>query len=1066
MTAAAEGSSSSSHRDRGPRVASIDAGRPFLPTLVRALLDGDLLPSFRWDGRDPVALADALILVPTRRAARALEVAFLAEIAARGGPPAMLLPTIRPFGDVDADEDLFADDDADEPVATPLERRLVMARLVLGWTRALAGSLLNPATGAAPTLPSSPAEAVRLSTALLTLMDQVVSQGVDWRRLDDLVPEDHAAYWQMTRAFLAIVADTWPRHLAERGLADPAVRRHAAVRREAARLAADPPKGPVIAAGSTGSVPSTAELIATVSRLPAGVVVLPGLDFDLDEAAWDLLEPAPATRGDPVPGHPQYGLRLLLDRLGVARSDVRRPGGPPPPAAAARLRLLSESLRPAETSDTWAHFAARIRDGDFDLSSALAGLALIEAESETEEALAVALALREAIEDPTRTAALVTPDRILARRVAAELARWGLDIDDSAGRPFGHTCAALLARLVAEVALGGYEPAAVAALLAHPLARFGRSPREARRLGRIVELVVLRAPRPRPFGRGLLAAYDERVAEITAERSREPRPLRRLGGDTLAAARDLLAALVAALEPLESLAATGDVAVPVLLAAHVAALAVVARDDTGSDAALYDGEDGAALAAALAELTRAAASEGADLAFDAAAWPGFFDALLGDAPVRRPTAPDARIFVFGPLEARLLSFDLVVLAGLDEGVWPITTRTDPWLSRPMRRDMALEAPERRIGLSAHDYTQGASAPRVVLARAARAGGAPTVASRWLQRLVTLIGAEGHRRLTAEADRFLDWARALDAAAAPPRSIGRPSPRPPVEWRPTKLSVTEIETWIRDPYAVHARHVLGLDPLDPLGGSLGAAERGTFVHAVLADFVATWNGSASPAEAARLAEIAERRLAAYDAFPEIVALWRPRLAAVARWWLGADAARSPLVAERRTEVPGRWVLPVDGVPFVLTGVADRIDLMHDGAIAVLDYKTGRPPSDKEVRSLLAPQLPLEAAMARAGAFGPDLAGRPLAELAYLHLKGGEVGGTWERRGAAEAGDAPETLAAAAHDRLADLVRAYRDPATGWTSRRHVRFEKDRSGPYDHLARVAEWAAGELPEGGDA
>ncbi len=1064
MTAAPDASPSRRSPDRPPRVASIDAGRPFLPTLVDALLDGALLPGFRWDRLDPTALADVLILVPTRRAARALEATFLAAVVARGGPEVTLLPTIRPFGDVDADEDLFADDGDDEPVATPLERRLVMARLVLGWTRALAGALLNPATGAAPTLPSSPAEAVRLSTALLTLMDQVVSQGVDWRRLDDLVPDDYAAYWQMTRAFLAIVADTWPKHLAERGLADPAVRRHAAVRREAARLAAAPPNGPVIAAGSTGSVPSTADLIAVVSRLENGAVVLPGLDFDLDAAAWAALEPVDGV-GEPVPGHPQYGLRLLLDRLGVDRGDVLRLAPPREAKAAARARLLSESLRPAETSESWADFAAAIRAGTFDLLGALDGMAVIEAKSEAEEALAVALALREAVEDPTRTAALVTPDRVLARRVAAELARWGLAIDDSAGQPFGHTRAALLARLTAEVALGGFEPAAVAALLAHPLARFGRSAGAARRAARVVEMVALRGPRTLPFGRGLLAAYDERVTAITAERSREPRPLRRLSADTLAEGRDLLTALVAALEPLESLAGRGDVTVPTLLSTHVAALTAIARDDTGSDAALYDGEDGAALAAALADFERAAASEGAELAFDAAAWPGFFDALLGDAPVRRPTAPDARIFVFGPLEARLLAFDLVVLAGLDEGVWPIATRTDPWLSRPMRRDMTLEAPERRIGLSAHDYAQGAAAPRVVLARSARTGGAPTVASRWLQRLTTLVGDDGHTRLTRAGERFLVWARTLDAASSPPATVARPDPKPPLAWRPTRLSVTEIETWIRDPYAVYARHVLGLDPLDPLGGEIGAAERGTFVHEVLARFVADWDGTASRREADRFATIAGDLLTAYDAFPEVVALWRPRLTAIARWWLAADAARSPRVAERRTEVGGRWELPVDGVSFTLTGVADRLDLLADGALAVLDYKTGRPPSEKEVQSLLAPQLPLEAAMARAGAFGPDLVGRPIAELAYLHLKGGETGGSWEQRGRPDAGAGPDALAEAAKAALEKLVRGFRDPAQGWVSRRHVRFEKDRSGPYDHLARVAEWAAGEMPEGGE-
>lgn len=1062
MTLTADGSSTGAISRRAPNVTSIDAGRPFLSTLVRALLDGELVPTFRWDGRDPLALADALVLVPTRRAARALEAEFLAEIGRRAPEAMVLLPTIRPFGDVDEDEDLLAGEADDEPVATPLERRLAMARLVLGWSRALAGKLLNPSTGAPPTLPASPAEAVRLSTALLTLMDQVVAQRVDWSRLETLVPDDYAAYWQMTRAFLAIVAEAWPAHLAERGLADPAVRRHAAVRREAERLAGAPPKGPVIAAGSTGSVASTAELIAVVSRLETGAVVLPGLDFDLDDAAWASLEPED---GEPVPGHPQYGLCLLLRVLGVDRADVRRLGPGRDAAATARARLLAESLRPAESSDTWADFAAAIEAGAFDLAGALDGLALIEAKSEAEEALAVALALRQAVEDPSRTAALITPDRVLARRVAAELGRWGLEIDDSAGQPFGHTRPALLARLVAEVALGGYEPTAVSALLAHPLARFGHAPGPARRLARVVEMVALRGPRARGFGAGLVAAFDERAAEIAAEPHRAPRPIARLGAETIAAARRLLVALVEALAPLEALVGAGDIPVPRLLAAHLDALGAVARDDAGDDDALYEAEEGAALATALAELTRAAAAEGAALAFPAGAWPGFFDALLGDAPVRRPTAPDARIFVFGPLEARLLAFDMVVLAGLDEGIWPITTRTDPWLSRPMRRDMALEAPERRIGLSAHDYLQAASAPRVVLARSTRSGGAPTVASRWLQRLTTVIGAEGRRRLAAPAAPWLAWARALDAATTPPRAVSRPAPRPPVEWRPTRLSVTEIETWIRDPYAIHARHVLGLDPLEPLGGEIGAAERGTFIHEVLADFVAAWDGTAREAEAERLIDIAERRLSAYEVFPEVVALWRPRLESLARWWLSADAARTPLVAERRAEVRGKWVLPIDGLDFTLSGRADRIDLFHDGSIAVLDYKTGRPPSEKEVQSLIAPQLALEAAMARAGAFGPDLAGRPLAEIAYLHLKGGADGGNWERRGTKPDGSDASGLAERAEAQLIGYVRTFRRPDTGYVSRRHVRFEKDRSGPYDHLARVAEWAAGESPEGGE-
>lgn len=1053
------------------RVASIDAGRSFLPTLVRALLDGDLVPGYRFDPADPAALADVTLLVPTRRAARAAADVFLAEIAARGHGRAVLLPDIRPFGDVEEDGTLGADGELDlEPVVGPLERRLVMTRLVGTWTRRLGAEAVHPLTGVMPSLPTGPAEAVRLADALLTLMDQVESQGADWSRLADIVPEDHALYWQLTRAFLAIVAEAWPRHLAEIGREDPVRRRHAAVRAAAKRLAEHPPKGPVIAAGSTGSVPSTADLIAAVARLPLGVAVLPGLDFDLDEAAWATLEPAPGVPGAPVPSHPQYGLRLLLDRLGVTRAEVRRLGGEDGPSAVARRRLLAEAMRPAETTDVWRAFAAAVAAGHFDLSAALEGLELMEARHEAEEAVAVALALRAAIEDPTATAALVTPDRNLARRVAAELARWGLEIDDSAGRPLGHTPPGTLLRLAGEVALGGFEPIAVASLFAHPLARFGRSAEDARRLGRIVELIALRGPRPLPGGLGLLAAFDEAASAIDAAPHRAALARRRIDAAERAEARAFLLDVTRILAPLEAMANAGERPLADWVATQVAVTRAVAADDLGADAHLFAGEEGEALATALADLVAATGEPATALALSPRDWPGVLDALIGDRPVNRRTAPGARLFVLGPLEARLLAFDLVVLAGLDEGIWPVSTRSDPWLSRPMRRDMALEAPERRIGLAAHDFVQGAAGRRVILARAARSGGTPTVPSRWLQRLAAVVGEAGMAGLRARAAQTLALARSLDHGDGPARPVGRPNPKPHLALRPSRASVTEIETWIRDPYAIFARRILHLDRLDPIGRDVGAAERGTFLHEVLAEFVAEGHPFRGVAALARLLAIGEEKLAAFHAFPEVVVLWRARLAAIAPWWLAEEAARAATVAERHAEVGGRLERVIDGIPFVLTGRADRIDLRTDGAVALLDYKTGKPPTEKQVQSLLSPQLALETAMLIAGGFDRPgttaFAGRPIAETAYVHLGGGRDGGAWEARAKAKGEDlGPEALASAALDALDALVRHQRLASTGYPSRPRVQFEKARAGDYDHLARVAEWAAGEAGEGGE-
>ena len=1058
--------------ERPARVASIDAGRPFLPTLVSALLDGELVPGFRYDGRDPAALADVTLLVPTRRAARAAADAFLAEVARRGLGRAVLLPDIRPFGDVEDDADLLGEAEFDlEPVVSPLERRLVLTRLVMGWTSRSGATIAHPATAAMPTLPTSPAEAVRLADALLTLMDQVEAQGVDWGRLATIVPEDHALYWQLTRAFLAIVVEAWPAHLAEIGRRDPVRQRHAAMRAAARRLAETPPKGPLIAAGSTGSVPSTADIIEAVARSPLGVAVLPGLDLDLDDAAWAALEPETGTKGDPVPSHPQYGLRLLLDRLGVTRGDVVRLGHDEDAAAPARRRLLAEAMRPASTTESWRDFTDAVAEARFDLDGALEGLSLLEARHEAEEAVAIALALREAIEDPDATAALITPDRNLARRVAAELARWGLEIDDSAGRPLGHTPPGALVRLVGEVALGGFEPIAVASLLAHPLARFGRTATEARRLGRLVELVALRGPRPLPGGRGLLAAFDEAVAAIDAEPGRTAAARARPSAEDRAAARDLVAEMVRVLAPLEAMGARPPSPLAAWVGAQIAATRAIVADETGSDTDLFAGEEGEATARALADLVAASREPATALALSGRDWPAVLDVLIGDRPVNRRTAPGARLFVLGPLEARLLSFDLVVLAGLDEGIWPISTRSDPWLSRPMRRDMALDAPERRIGLAAHDFVQGAASRRVMLARAARSGGTPTVPSRWLQRLATVIGRDGVATLRARTAEPLALARRLDRDGVAAHPIGRPEPKPPVALRPKRASVTEIETWIRDPYAIFARRILRLDPLDPIGREIGAADRGSFVHDVLAAFVDEGVPFTGRAALARLLAIGEEELAAFHAFPETVTLWRARLTAIGPWWLDEEAKRGALVAERHAEIGGRLELRVDGDDFLLTGRADRIDLMRDGTVRLVDYKTGSPPSEKQVQSLLAPQLALETAMVRLGGFdragSTAFAGRSIAELAYVHLSGGQERGSWEPRARGRGDDlGPEDLATAALERLEALIRHFRRPTTGYPSRPRVQFEKTRTGPYDHLARVAEWAAGVAGDGGEA
>jgi ATP-dependent helicase/nuclease subunit B len=1046
-----------------PRLFSIDPTRPFLTVLVDALVTGRLVPDFAIEN-DPLALSTATILLPTRRAARSLRDVFLQRFGGR----ATLLPRIRPIGDVDEDGFETVSDSASalDAALTATERTLAMTKLVLGWRNTIAVRLLNPTTGRPPSLPTSPADAVHLATSLLDLMDQMTSSGADWADVARLVPEDHAAHWDLTLAFLKIVVEQWPAFLKTSGREDPASRRDRLVRAEAERMLRNPPDGPVIAAGSTGSIPSTAYLLGAIARLPNGAVVLPGLDRHLDDESWAAIGTDDDPAFPPNPGHPQYGLKLLLKRLRATRDMVEPLEPEADPALSARLRLLSEAMRPSETTDRWRRIA-ETADGAA-RGDAFAGMMLISARSEPEEALAIALALRETIETPGKTAALVTPDRALARRVAAELARWGLAIDDSAGVALSLTPPAVFARLVAETALKGFDPVTLVALMQHPLSAFGLARADARRYARILEIGALRGPAPRAGSEGLIAAIVQAEDEVADKRIQSNLSRRRIGTADWARAHDLAARIAACLKPLEALAdRRGPVDLTDILELHIAAIetaAAIPGDDMGGEHGVFSGEAGKALALRLADLLAACRSRNLTLSLAPHEYPGFLGAILGDAPVRRRGGLEARLHIWGPLEARLQSVDRLVLGGLNEGSWPNTTRNDPWLSRTMRSDMRLEQPERRIGLAAHDVAQGAAHPDVILVRAQKSGTSPTVASRWLQRLTTVAGDEVTKAMTVRGDRYLALARRLDHAhIGPPRPVPRPKPTPPVASRPTQLSVTAIETWIRDPYALYARTILHLEPLEPIGASPDARDRGTLIHGALADFVATWDGVASPAARAHLTKLAEERLAEFAAFPEVVALWRPRMARIIDWFLRVEAERSAEVTARKPEVVGRLEIPVMGETFTLTARADRIDGLGDGSLAVLDYKTGAPPSKRQVASLLSPQLPLEAAMLLRHGFGAELAGRTISALTYYRLSGTGDGGAVASVATDPPGKtddlSPADLADGAYARLVQLVGAYRNETKSYPSRPRIMFEALTDGDYDHLARVKEWSSGE-------
>ncbi|HEY1538261.1 MAG TPA: double-strand break repair protein AddB, partial [Solirubrobacteraceae bacterium] len=874
---------------RIPRVFTVPASVPFLPTLVRALIDGELVPGFV-PGADPLALGVATLYLPTRRACRLARDVFLEVL----GSEAALLPRIVPIGDLDEDEIAFAEIATGTAAAEALDlppalggltRRMLLARLVLLWAQRL-----KPAPGDQPLVVGTPAAALALADDLARLMDDLATREVDWKSLDGLVPEHVDRYWQLTLDFLKIARETWPDILKERQAIEPAERRDRLINAEAARLAAAS-HGPVIAAGSTGSMPATAKLLATIARLPHGAVVLPGLDTELDGDSWELIAAGSDDERDdhgwPAFGHPQFAMHALLARIGIGRGEVVSLH---PAAAHGREVLLSEALRPARATDRWQN---RLREVDAQLERGIADVAMIEAANAEEEALAIAVALREAVEQPNATAALVTPDRALARRVVAALGRWNVAADDSGGDALADTAAGVFARLVAGLALDGVAPVALLAVMKHSLFRLGAAAGAHAAAVAALERAILRGPRPRAGSAGLahaLATFREELRKLRAKERSEihaSEPRAAVADIDLATAAVLVERLAAALAPLERLSGSESLAFRALAAAHREAIANLSCDGTRDSIAFADA-DGTALARFFDEIAQDGA---ADLAVAPSHYGETFAAAMADRVVRRPGTPGARVHIFGPLEARLTQARRVILGGLAEGIWPPEPRSDPWLNRPMRLQLGLDLPERRIGLSAHDFAQLLGAPEVILSRAAKLGGAPAVASRFVQRLAAVAGETRWQAAVARGATYLAMARDLDHAAAPV-PIKPPEPRPPRAARPTALSVTEIEHWLRDPYTIYAKHILHLARLDPVDMPPSAADRGSAIHAAVGRFAQTYEVALPADPHAELLRIGREEFAPLDDFPEARALWWPRFARIARWLADWEYERRP------------------------------------------------------------------------------------------------------------------------------------------------------------------------------
>ena len=982
---------------------SIPSHRPFVLDLARGL--HDLLAP-----QGPQALSRALILTPTRRGARALTDAFVSVADGR----AILPPQIRPLGDLDEGEAPFEPGDLaiDLPASiSSLRRRFELVGLVKRHEGALGRDLDAPT-------------ALEFADALGGFLDSLQIEEVSATAgLADLVTADMAEHWRISREFLEMALDSWPRRLAELGLMDISARRVALLRALAEKWDRDPPQGVLVAAGSTGTAKATAALLRVIARAPQGAVILPGLDHNLSDKAWIGV-------GEQ---HPQGAMKRLLTDSGLTRKDVLNWQGSPAEFGAGhwRRRVINEALRPAEETADWLAAIADIRDqkearGLDPIARGLSGLSLISARTEDEAATVAALLLREALETPGQTAALVSPDQVLARRVSAKLARWGISADSSAGLSLAGCPVGVLADLVVQTLTDPLNPVTLLAILKHPMVRLGQ---EAEAIGPArehLERYGLRGARS--------PGWDRLTARLTAKMAK----------DVLdpTHATELLARLRTALPE----AGPEDQTAADLARRTAVALEALAQDTDGSSAHLWSGLGGEALSRLLAGLME---ESGALPGVTPRSFTELFRKLVSGETVRAGGATHPRLRILGAIEARLIRADRLIVAGLEEGVWPQGAPVDPFLSRPMRKTLGLPPPERRIGLAAHDFAQAACAPDVVLLHTERREGAPSIKSRWLWRLETL--ARGAGLEMAGRPEILTWARDLDTPGGYAPAT-RPAPVPPVKDRPRRMAVTRIEALTRDPYSVWARDILKLYPLERPDEAVDVRARGTAIHKAFEDFVLRCPVDL-PTDAAAIFEACYIQALVDQGMPEEAMVREHALAReMAGWVVAFEEKRRRDGRALHVELYGELQRSWSGGDFILTAKSDRIEIGPDNDSHVLDYKTGAPPSEKMVNAGFSPQLTLTAAILQGGGFAGLGTPRPV-ELLYVKVTGRKPAGEEVARGV---DPGPEAAAEKALNGLEELIARYDNPAQGYPSRTAPQFVKGYPGDYDHLARVFEWS----------
>lgn len=870
------------------------------------------------------------------------------------------------------------------------ERKLALTHFIL--EKAKECGLQTPA----------PDIALGLADELASLIDEADFYEIDWHKLYDIVPLDYAEHWQKNLTFLQVIISSFPEFLKAEDKLNVAKGQVEALRRKIKFWHDNPPTHYVMAVGIAGMLPVTAELLLCVAEMPKGLVVFRSIDKELPDEVWEKLDET----------HPQYQLKHLLNKMGIDRSQVDFfcDDSAVKPNLVHRADFLRKAMYPASSSDNWQQEKGSIP------IDALQGLHRINAKNETEEALAAALIFRRELETKGKTAILVCPDSAFAKRVSFELQRYGLDLEDSGGRMLSDTPIGVFLNLLAEAAADGFSFKSALPLFKHPLAAGGMDTADFRRKVRQWEKSV----RQNGFGEIFPCPVSDEV-----------------------------------ISPLTSLFKSDEeVAFTDLLEAHLHLAETLAATDTESgEIRLWQTEAGVSAAQLMAKTSEYAGKYLGKI--NPIYYPDVFKQILNGHIIRTNFKQHPRLDMLGIIESRMQTADTVIIAGLNEGTFPQSAEFSPWLSYSMTKEMGLELPDAKTGLEAMDFMEQCMASEVYLLRSNKKDGTGTVPSRWLLRMDSLASVVwGDNFKGIGDDGFEGFVSGFDTPAYDEiKAVSPPEPRPASEFRPNHLSVTEIEKFMRDPYSIYAKHILELSPLDDIDKKAGYNEYGTVVHQVFEEFVKA-NGTEVPSNAlAQMKKLGEKAFADANIKGAALAFWWPEFERSAEWFIKKQQELSLDLSSIITEEKRRLIIPLSVGDFTLTGKIDRIDILKNGACRIIDYKTGAPPSKKQVQKGFAPQLPLEAAMIRKGAF-EDIGIKPDIVMDYWEFW--KISGRDSGSFVSQVADNTVTaeLADKVYEDLVAWLEEYAKESTPYLASPRANFRLKYS-DYEHLERIKEW-----------